>query len=137
MTYLRRLLLAFCLIVPALPALAQGVVRYIPPQAAVGPMSAISGNQVTIGDYTYHLAPGVQIRNTQNLIVLSDTLRSFSGTVTVRYLVDINGDLFRVWMLTDAEINALDYKSLPTPPLPQPTAPVTALPGQLTPAAVQ
>lgn len=137
MTYLRRLFLAFCLIVTVLPALAQGVVRYIPPQAAVGPMSAISGNQVAIGDYTYRLAPGIQIRNTQNLIVLSDTLRSFSGTVTVRYLVDLNGDLFRVWMLTDAEINALDYKSLPAQPLPQPTAAVMAVPGQLTPAAAQ
>ena len=137
MTYLRRLLLAFCLLLPALPALAQGVVRYIPPQAAVGAMSAISGNQVAIGDYTYRLAPGIQIRNEQNLIVLSDTLRNFSGTVTVRYLVDFNGDLFRVWILTDTEVSALDYKSLPAQPLPQPTAPVTALPGQLIPAPAQ
>ena len=137
MTYLRRLLLSLCLILSASPVFAQGVVRYIPPQAALGSMSAISGNQVAIGDYTYRLAPGIQIRNTQNMIVLSDTLKNFSGTVTVRYLVDFNGDLYRVWMLTDAEVSALDYKSLPPQPLPQPTAPAAALPGQLTPAAVQ
>ncbi|MDE2583868.1 MAG: hypothetical protein KGN39_00610 [Betaproteobacteria bacterium] len=130
MAYLRRLLLAFCLVLPAVYALAQGVVRYIPSQAAVGRMSAISENQVPIGSYTYRLAPGIQIRNSQNLIVLSDTLRNFSGTVAVRYLVDFNGDLSRVWILSDAEINALDPKSLPAQPLPQPMAPATALPGQ-------
>lgn len=111
---------------------AQVIVRVIPPQAAYGEMGAIDGNQVVISKYTYRLAPGLLIRGRDNLLVFPQALRDLASPLKVRYLVDMNGDLFRVWILTADEIAALNPKLLPPQPLPQPSAPAMVAPGQPT-----
>jgi len=111
-------------------AYAQVVSRVVPANAAYGEMSPISGNQVVIGAYAYRLAPGLQVRGRNNLLVFPDAMRDFSGALKVRYLTDMNGDLYRVWILTDDEIAALRTQNLPAQPLPQPSAPPIVAPGE-------
>ena len=59
--------------------------------------------QITISGISYPRAPGLQIRNERNLIVMPMAVQS---TVPVRYRLDNSGAVFRVWILTQAEINA-------------------------------
>lgn len=111
---------------------AQVIVRVIPSQAAYGEMGAINGNQVVIGKYTYRLAPGLHIRGRDNLLVFPQALRDLASPLKVRYLIDMNGDLFRLWILTADEIATLNPKLLPPQPLPQPSAPTMVAPGRPT-----
>lgn len=111
---------------------AQVIVRVIPPQAAYGEMGAIDSNQVVISKYTYRLAPGLLIRGRDNLLVFPQALRALSSPLKVRYLIDMNGDLFRLWILTADEIATLNPKLLPPQPLPQPSAPTMVAPGRPT-----
>ncbi|GBG01951.1 hypothetical protein AZSI13_12780 [Azospira sp. I13] len=113
-----------------LPAQAQFVTRVIPPQASAGKLYAVRQGQAAISNYVYRLAPGVQFRNGDNLIILSDTLANLGEPLIVRYTVDVNGDLFRVWILTPNEIANLDLRTIPPQPLPLASDPAMALPGR-------
>ena len=99
------------------------VSRPIPPEASYGVMGDMGAGELGIGDYVYRLAPGLQIRGPDNLIVLPDQLRSLSRGLKVRYLADMHGDLIRVWILSDREIAGLKGMSLPPQPRPQPASP--------------
>ncbi len=56
---------------------------------------------VQMGKYVFRLAPGAQIRSADNRIVLPVMIGSEQP---VRYQLDANGELFRVWILSADEI---------------------------------
>ena len=103
-----RLLTIVLLAVFASAAAAQ--LRPIPPAAMVGSMRHLGEMTVELDGKPQQLAPGVQIRDAQNRLVLPVALRERE---TVRYLRDNAGLVFRVWRLSESEIKAL-------PPAPSP-----------------
>lgn len=82
----------------ATQALAQ---RNFPDSARRGNLMAYAYPSMKIGEHTYHLAAGSRIVNQQNLIVMPASLQV--QTAPVMYLLDISGDLSRIWLLTDDE----------------------------------
>ena len=54
-----------------------------------------------IGDKIYRLAPGSRIFNQQNLIIMPAALQTQSAPVM--YILDMGGDLSRIWLLTRDE----------------------------------
>ena len=82
----------------ATQALAQ---RNFPDSARRGNLTAYAYPSMKIGEHTYHLAAGSRIVNQQNLIVMPASLQV--QTAPVMYLLDISGDLSRIWLLTDDE----------------------------------
>jgi len=129
-TGLRRLLclMGLCLALGGgcLGVQAQTIVRPIPVTAAFGKMSAPANGYVTIDKYMYHLAPGLVIRDQNNFLVLVGALQNLNGTLYVRYLTDMNGDVQRIWILTNQELAVLDPKRMPPQPLPLPSNRTTA-----------
>jgi len=59
--------------------------------------------EIVIDEKAYARAPGLQIRNQQNMIVMPSALLD---TVPVRYQLDASGAVSRVWVLTRNEIAA-------------------------------
>ena len=82
--------------------------RPIPDDAARVKMAFPTPGVVKVKDATLRLSPGAQIRDTQNRIVLPSHV---SGEHVVRMVVDRNGQVHRVWILTPEEALA---------PLPKP-----------------
>ncbi|HUY03569.1 MAG TPA: hypothetical protein VMV33_09805 [Rhodocyclaceae bacterium] len=80
-----------------------GTLRTIPAAARRGEMQPPWQGQTRIDGTDLQLAPGVQIRDRYNRIILSDSVRQ---PVLVKYLTDANGQLFRVWVLTAEEAAA-------------------------------
>ena len=74
--------------------------RSIPATAARGKMQPPGQGRASIGGKDLPLAPGVQIRDQNNRIILSDTIRQ---PLLVKYLTDASGEIIRVWVLTPAE----------------------------------
>jgi len=78
--------------------------RTLPPEARLGVMQAPLGNGLVVIDGNpLPLAPAVQFRSQQNLIVMPMTIQD---TKDVVYLTDASGAIFRVWMLSPAEVSA-------------------------------
>jgi hypothetical protein len=75
--------------------------RNFPDYARRGNLTAYAYPSMKIGEHTYHLAAGSRIVNQQNRIVMPASLRV--QTAPVMYLLDISGDLSRIWLLTDEE----------------------------------
>ena len=82
---------------------AHAQLRTIPPDAKRGVMRHLQDTIVQIDLNRARLAPGVQIRDTHNRLVVASSLRS--GAV-VRYQVDTLGQVSRVWILTAEEAAA-------------------------------
>jgi len=80
--------------------LPAGLARSIPADAQRGVLQRSTQGVATIGGKELRMAPGMQIRDTHNRIVLSDAL---GQPHLVKYLIDAQGQLFRVWILTAAE----------------------------------
>ena len=99
---LRTLLLAIGLAV-SLGVAAQA--RTIPAQAKRGPMSHVEGKVIDINGKRVRLAPGAQIRDASNRIVQPVTLAS---QVLVKYTLDSQGSVSRVWVLTRQEASQPD-----------------------------
>jgi len=78
--------------------------RPFPEGTRKGEMAPPSGlMEVVIDDKPYPRAPGLQIRNQQNMIVMPASLLD---KVPVRYQLDATGAVFRVWVLTRTELAA-------------------------------
>ena len=77
--------------------------RPIPDDAARVKMTFSSASVVQVKDATLQLSPGAQIRDTHNRIVLPSHV---SGEYVVRMLVDRNGQVHRVWILSPEEAAA-------------------------------
>lgn len=89
---------------PAPPELGVVGARAFPEGTKKGELSPMGGlMEVVIDGKPLPRAPGMQIRNQQNLIVMPMTVQA---KTPVRYQLDASGAVFRVWLLTRAEIAA-------------------------------
>jgi len=105
-----RLLLVALLAAWCAAAAAQ--LRPIPANAQVGTMRHLEAMVVELDGKAQQLAPGAQIRDAANRVVLPVSLREREK---VRYLRDNAGLVFRVWRLSEAEIKALPPEPSPFP----------------------
>ena len=102
---LRRWLAAL-LFVAALPVAAQQTVQTmvlgqrVPAEARHGVMTYVNGFDVTLDQRPARLAPGALIRDTRNFVIFPPAL---PAGAKVAYLVDDQGAIFRVWVLTPDE----------------------------------
>lgn len=98
----RRGLLAALL---ALPLAAQAQWRAIPAAAKRAELHHLEGMAVSINGTAVLLPAGAQIRDARNLIVVPSAI---VGTVLARVLVDAQGQVTRVWILSPEEAAAKD-----------------------------
>ena len=75
--------------------------RDFPQQAKRGDMQQYRYPLMKIDDRVYRLAAGSKLYNEQNLIIMPASLSV--QTAPVMYLLDISGDLSRIWLLTREE----------------------------------
>lgn len=92
---------------PTPPEPVMGIVRMLPEEARYGKMLPPAQWQVQIDGKTYPLSPGAQIRNELNMIVLPTMVEQ---PVKVRYLVDYSGAVYRIWILTSAEVRLSEQR---------------------------
>lgn len=83
-----------------LPA-AHAQLRPMPPGSAFGVIRHLEGMIVQIDKRVVRLAPGAQIRDPANRIVLPVSLPPGSA---VRYTLDRDGYVHRVWILSPQEL---------------------------------
>ena len=81
-------------------SLASAQVRSIPADAKVGEIRHLQDMLVEIDGAPQQLAPGAQIRDASNRIIMPIAIPP--GT-RVKYLVDAAGQIQRVWILTPEE----------------------------------
>lgn len=84
-----------------------GLPRMIPPEAKKVKMVFAGDGSVAVGDKLFKLSPGAQIRDPENRLQLQGAVR---GEYRVRAVVDANGQVSRVWILTPEEIAAPEPK---------------------------
>ena len=92
------------------PAAAQ--LRTIPKEAKLGEIRHLESMVVEIDGKPQNLAPGAQIRDADNRIVVPASLAAEKSHA--RYLVDGAGMVVRVWILSPHE-----KAELPPPPFPK------------------
>jgi hypothetical protein len=83
-------------------ASAWAQLRTIPTSAERGVMSHVSGMLVSLNGERVQLATGAQIRDPSNRIILPES--------RVKYTLDLQGQVHRVWILTPAEAAQPDIK---------------------------
>jgi hypothetical protein len=103
------LALLLCL---APPAWAQAPLRTIPADAKRGEMSYLPDMTVRVDGEKLQLAPGIQIRDPMNMIIVPATL---PDKTIVKYRLDNGGMVRQVWILTPEEAAA----SAPPNPFPR------------------
>ncbi|WP_303786501.1 hypothetical protein [Azovibrio restrictus] len=89
--------------VPPVPAVIE---RNIPDGAVLGKLAGppdMMGN-VTIDDKVFMASPGLQIRDEMNLLMFPTLV---GHDVPVRYQLDPMGGVWRIWLMTPAEVAAL------------------------------
>ena len=86
-------------------ALAHAQLRTIPAEARRGEMRHLQGMVIELDGRQAQLAPGAQIRDPSNRIVLP---ASVTATTVVKYLLDDTGSVQRVWILTPQEAAQTD-----------------------------
>jgi len=102
--------LAFLLLLCCTP-IASAQLRTIPKEAVLGELRHLEAMVVEIDGKPRSLSPGAQIRDPDNRLVIPASLMEKSK---VRYLVDPQGQVHRVWILSAAE-----RAKLPPPPFPK------------------
>jgi len=106
-----RLRLVFALVAALAFALAAGGAqaqfRTISPDAKRGVMRHVEGMTVEIDGKRARLAAGAQIRDGRNMIVVPTAV---PAGVVVKFLVDGQGQLSRVWILSPQEAARPDPK---------------------------
>jgi len=96
----RPIVVAVLLASAAGAALAQPILRTIPADAKHGVMSPVVAMTVEIDGKRFDLAAGAQIRDGRNMIVVPNAL---PPNMIVRYQLDPDGKLRRVWILSPQE----------------------------------
>ena len=91
----------------ALPALALAQFRNIPADAKRGEIRHLGQMDVEINGKTMRLAPGAQIRDAGNLVVLPTAL---PAGARVKYQLDKQDMVYRVWILSPQETAEPDLK---------------------------
>jgi hypothetical protein len=98
------------LVLAACSTTAAAQLRTIPKEAVLGELRHLESMVVEIDGKPRQLAPGAQIRDPDNRIVLPVSLAEKSQ---VRYLVDAAGMVREVWILSSAEKAALPSAPYP------------------------
>lgn len=80
---------------------AQAQVRNFPNDVARGTVTFVAPPQVLVNNRSEFLAPGVRVRNEQNLLALTGSL--LGKTFLVNYLRDPAGLIREIWILTPDE----------------------------------
>ena len=79
--------------------------RVLPPEVKTGVMQPPPGDgSIIINGSALTLSPVAQFRNQQNLIVMPMTIQEQKDVV---FITDASGAIYRVWMISPAEISAL------------------------------
>jgi hypothetical protein len=107
-----RPLFGALLLVICAAAAAQSQLRTIPPDAKVGTLRHLQDMTVVIDGKREQLAPGAQIRDPANRLMLPGAV---PPGVTVKYRRNDAGVVSQVWLLTQREA-----AQLPQAPAPQP-----------------
>lgn len=89
------------LLTPAPPLPAAGIVRHLPLESKRGVMTPPWSGQVLIDGRAYLLSPGVVIRNELNMAIPPMMVQA---PAPVRYQTDAMGAVYRVWILSAAEV---------------------------------
>ena len=95
---MRQAILVIALL--AFGALAHAQLRTIPPDGARAKMSHVQDRVVELDGKRELLAPGAQIRDAENRIIVPSALPAGS---LVKYRRDASGALRQVWILTPEE----------------------------------
>jgi hypothetical protein len=111
---------ATLLAVAATPALAQ-MVRLFPPRTRVGVFELGQYPEAFIDGRAVRLNAGASIRDAQNLIVVPNMV---SGRHRVRYVLDPQGQVAGVWILTEAEIEEARRQPREAQPAAVPVSPL-------------
>jgi hypothetical protein len=96
MRFSGALLVCLCLIAAG----AHAQLRNIPEQAKDGQIRHLQDMMVSIDGVAVRLAPGVQIRDRDNRLMLPTAI---PAGAQVRYLLDPAGQVRQVWLLTPDE----------------------------------
>ncbi|HUJ86050.1 MAG TPA: hypothetical protein VLX30_04280 [Burkholderiales bacterium] len=91
--------IALCLLAGLAPS-ARAQMRTIPPDAQRGEIRHVQGMLVEINGQPIMLAPGAEIRDTSNRIILPSAV---PPGAPIRYLLDAQGMPFRIWLLSRKE----------------------------------
>jgi len=86
----------------AVPVLAQTRATPIPEDSRRGYFRHIDEMAVAVNNKAMQLAPGAQIRDQQNLIIVPSAIPR--GGAWADYVLNADGQVFRVWLLTPAEL---------------------------------
>ena len=105
-----RILLTALLV--ALSGGAAAQLRTLPQNAQHGVMRHVESMAIEIDGKPQQLAPGAQIRDVDNRLVLPASLQEREQ---VLYLLDAAGRVYRVWMLSAPEKEALPRAPSPYP----------------------
>jgi len=89
----------------ASPPTALAQLRSIPTAAQRGEIRHVQGMLVEIDGKRILLAPGAQIRDTSNRIIMPAAL---PPGAPIRYLLDVQGMPARIWLLSPAEAAQAD-----------------------------
>ncbi|WP_417067707.1 hypothetical protein [Niveibacterium terrae] len=101
---MRRVLYAVVLgLFMAGSALAAVGLRIFPADAQRATINAFDGRTMRLGKKDFLVAPGLVIRNQQNVIILANEMYG-AKKVEVRVLFDGNGAVWQVWILTPGEL---------------------------------
>ena len=97
----RRLLYLIGGILLCFANIALGQLRQIPADTLRGWVRHVQASVITIDDKPMNLAPGANIRNQQNLIIVPVSLPG-EGALA-EYQLDASGQVLRIWLLTAEE----------------------------------
>jgi len=98
--------LAFLLLV-FLSAMACAQMRTLPKDAERGEVRHVQGMTIAIDGTERRLAPGAQIRDASNLIIVPTAI---PAGALAKYLVDPEGLVRQVWLLTPQEASQPDKR---------------------------
>jgi hypothetical protein len=86
----------------AAPALAQFRTPPIPAESTRGVIRHLNGMTVAVDQRPARLAPGAQIRNQANLIIVPTAIPPNGAWAD--YTLNADGEIFRAWLLTPDEL---------------------------------
>ncbi len=98
----RAACIALLLLFGAVPVLAQTRPSPIPEDTRRGYIRHVEEMAVTVDDKAMQLAAGATVRNQQNLIIVPMSIPR--GGAWADYVLDRDGQVLRVWLLTPDEL---------------------------------
>jgi hypothetical protein len=92
----------------SLAGTASAQLRTLPADAERGEIRHVAGMTVNIDGIERQLAPGAQIRNADNLIIVPAAIPSEGATA--KYRLDSDGSVRQVWILSPREASERDRR---------------------------